>query len=330
MDDVLDVSRALDPERADVYFLRTQETLRQAGRNPPVTMEIFAGRAGLLCGMREVHALLKSVLPVGSEVWSLREGETMVAKEVVLRISAPYGSFGLYETSMLGILASESGWATAARRIADAAAPVPVTCFGARHVHPDVSARMEYAAIVGGCVTSATTAGAALAGTSASGTMPHALVLVCGDTLEAARAFDAAMPAEVPRIVLVDTFKDEAEETLRIAGAMGDRLWGVRLDTPSERGRVTPDLVKELRARLDQSGHVKVKIFVSGGVDLERITLFKALGAPVDGYGVGSAISAAPPIDFTGDLKMVDGQPLAKRGRIPGLTDNPRLQRMTP
>jgi nicotinate phosphoribosyltransferase len=282
----------------------------------------------MLCGMREVHALLQRVLPREAEVWSLAEGDTMSAREVVLRISAPYAAFGLYETAMLGILASESGWATAARAIANAAAPVPVTCFGARHVHPDVSARMEYAAIAGGCATGATPAGAALAGKEAAGTMPHALILIVGDTVAAARAFDEAMPADIARIVLVDTFKDEAEETLRVAEALGNRLWGVRLDTPSERGRVTPDLVKEVRARLDLVGYTKVKIFVSGGVDLERINLFKALNVPVDGYGVGSAISGAQPIDFTGDLKVVDGQPIAKRGRIPGPAANLRLQRI--
>jgi nicotinate phosphoribosyltransferase len=51
-----------------------------------------------------------------------------------------------------------------------------------------------------------------------------------------------------------------------------------------------------------------------------------AQGAPVDGFGVGSAISGAPPIDFTADIKAVEGKPLAKRGRIPGLTPNPRLK----
>lgn len=321
-----DISRALDPERSDIYFTRALETLRAAGRDAVATMEIFSSRAGVLCGMDEVHALLRRVLPAGTEAWSLLEGETMAAREVVLRISAPYSAYGLYETAILGILASESGWATAARAIVDAAAPVPVTMFGARHVHPDVSARMEYAAIIGGCVTSATPAGAHLAGRTASGTMPHALVLLMGDTVDAARAFDAAMDPGVPRIVLVDTFKDEAEETLRVADALGERLWGIRLDTPSERGRVTPDLVKEVRARLDLAGRRAVKIFVSGGLDLARVALFRAQGAPVDGFGVGSAISGAPAIDFTGDLKQIDGRPVAKRGRIPGLSDNPRLR----
>jgi nicotinate phosphoribosyltransferase len=252
----------------------------------------------------------------------------MQAKEVVLRITAPYSTFGLYETAILGVLAHESGWATAARECVEAAEGIPIISFGARHVHPDVSARMEYAAVVGGCVGCATPAGAALAGLSPSGTIPHAMIIIFGDTVEATLAFDRHMPPEVNRIALVDTFKDEAEESLRVAAALGERLWGVRLDTPAERGRVTPDLVKEVRARLDQAGYQHVKIVVSGGIDPSRIQLFRERGAPVDAFGIGSAISGAPPIDFTGDIKAIEGKPIAKRGRIPGITPNPRLKRV--
>ena len=101
---------------------------------------------------------------------------------------------------------------------------------------------------------------------------------------------------------------------------------GVRLDTPAERGRVTPELVCEVRARLDQAGFERVKIVVSGGLDAERIRLFREKGAPVDAFGVGSAISGARPIDFTLDIKAIEGKPIAKRGRIPGITANPRLR----
>ncbi|MFQ6015680.1 MAG: nicotinate phosphoribosyltransferase [Anaerolineae bacterium] len=322
------ISLALADDRADVYFSRTQIVLKKEGLDSVVTMEVFPARRGVLCGMKEVLQLLASVLPETGEVWALEEGEGMEAKEVVLRIRAPYSSFGLYETALLGTLAHESGWATAAREIVQAAGGIPVVSFGARHVHPDVSARMEYAAVVGGCVGCATPAGAKLADLSPTGTIPHAMILIFGDTVEATLAFDRHMPPEVNRIALVDTFKDEAEESLRVAEALGDRLWGVRLDTPAERGRVTPDLVKEVRARLDQAGYGSVKIFVSGGLTLERVKQFVAEGAPVDGLGVGSAISSAPPIDFTGDLKEVGGRPLAKRGRIPGVTSNPRLRKV--
>ncbi len=317
----------LTGDTADVYFSRTQTILAKEGLNPIVAMEIFPGRAGILCGIDEVIDLLRAAAP-DAQVDALDEGAAISEKEVVLRIRARYSTFGLYETPLLGMLAHTTGWATAARAVVDAAAPVPVISFGARHVHPNVSARLEYAAIVGGCIACATPAGARLAGKPPSGTIPHAMVLIFGDTVKATEAFDKWMPRDINRIALVDTFHDEAEDALRVARALGDRLWGIRLDTPTERGRVTPDLVKEVRARLDQAGFPNVKIVVSGGVDLERVQLFKETGAPIDAYGVGSTISAAPPIDFTGDLKEIDGKPIAKRGRIPGITENPRLKRI--
>jgi len=319
----------LSGETTDVYFARTIDILRQEGLNPVATMEVFSSRAGMLCGIEEVKALLAKVLPEDNrEVWALAEGEDVEQKEVVLRITAPYQSYGLYETAICGFLAQSSGWATAARECVAAARGIPIISFGARHVHPSVAGIMDYAAIVGGCVGCSSVAGARLAGIEPAGTMPHTLIIVMGDTVKATVAFDEYIPPEVPRVSLVDTFKDEPEESLRVAEALGKKLDSVRLDTPGERGGVTADLVKEVRARLDLAGFNKVKIFVSGGLDLERITCFVESGAPVDGFGVGSYISGARPIDFTADLHAVAGKPIAKRGRIPGITPNPRLKRV--
>ncbi len=313
---------------ADVYFQRAQTILKQEGLNPLVTMEVFSNGTGVLCGMREALDLLHMVLNKGALVWAAEEGQPFRPKHVVLRIKDTYSPFGLYETAVLGILAQSSGWATAARECVDAAAGVPVISFGARHVHPRVADILDYAAIVGGCIAGSTTLGSQLHGLAPSGTMPHALILIFGDTVRAALAFDNHMPVEVPRVVLVDTFKDEAEESIRVAEALGAKLFGVRLDTPAERGRVTADLVKEVRARLDLAGFHHVKVIVSGGLTPDRIRYFRDSAAPVDSFGVGSFVSGARPIDFTGDLKEIDGVPVAKRGRIPGLTPSDGLRRI--
>jgi nicotinate phosphoribosyltransferase len=313
----------------DVYFQRSADTLAGAGLDPVVTVEYFGERAGLLFGLADALDLVRRSLDGAGEVWAVEDGAPMAAREVVMRVVAPYSRFGRLETALLGMLASCSGWATAAREIVEAAAGTRVISFGARHVHPLVGPIMEQAAVAGGCAGCATPLGAERAGlTAPSGTMPHAMILLFGDTVDAALAFDRHMPDDVLRIVLVDTFKDEAEESLRVARAMGERLRGVRLDTPWERGRVTVELVREVRARLDQAGHRHVGIFVSGGMDAERVRQFVAARAPVDSFGVGMAIAAAPPIGFTADIKEVDGQPRTKRGRIPGITPNPRLQRV--
>ena len=321
--------QVISGETADVYFARTTQVLQAAGVNPTVVMEVFPGRAGVLCGIEESLTLLREVLPAdGAEVWALAEGADVGAREVALRVKAPYLSVGVYETAILGILAHCTAWATAARECVEAAGDVPVFSFGARHVHPNVAHVMDYAAVVGGCVSCSSILGAKLAGVAAAGTSSHAFNLCIGDTVTAFELFDKHMPPEVPRIVLVDTFKDEVEETLRVANALGDRLQAVRLDTPSQRGGVTPALVAEVRAHLDLHGYRHVGIVASGGMTAERIRGFVAEGAPVTAFGVGSAITAAPPNDFTADIHEIDGRPVAKRGRIPGVTHNPRLKRV--
>lgn len=314
---------------SDVYFQRAQKTLADAHLDAVVAMDFFSSKAGVVCGVAEAVRLLGGVLQEGDQAWTIPEGADMGVKETVLRVRAPYSRFGVYETALLGMLSSCSGWATAAREIVQAANGKRVISFGARHVHPLIGPTMEYSAVVGGCAGCATPLGAQLAGLQgASGTMPHAMILLFGDTVKAAKAFDQYMGDDVLRIVLVDTFKDEAEEALRVAEALGKRLRGVRLDTPGERGGVTVDLVKEVRARLDQAGFNHVGIFVSGGLDAARIRAFEASECPIHSYGVGMAISAAPPIGFTADIKEIGGKPITKRGRIPGAAPNPRLARV--
>jgi len=310
----------------DIYFIRTRELLRHMGLDrTPVTAEIFSGKEGVLAGITEAGNLLAG-LPI--EVWSLPEGALFGAKEVIMRISGAYDDFGIYETALLGMLAGSSGWATAASKCSEAAGDKSMVSFGARHVHPAVAPVMDRAAIIGGANGASSILGAKLAGSEPLGTMPHAVMLIVGDTLEVAKHYRQVMPPGSPVIILVDTFKDEAEETLRVAEALGKDLQGVRLDTASERGGVTPGLVREIRARLDQAGCRHVKIFVSGGLTPERIRLLSGAGA--DSFGVGSYISGAPAIDMTMDIKEINGKPVAKRGRIPGVTPSSRLEKLMP
>jgi len=307
----------------DIYFVSAQEVLRHLNlKDTIVTAEIFPRGSGVMCGVPEVLNLLSST-PV--EIWSLSEGEEFSPKEVVMRIKGPYSAFGVFETPILGILAHSSGWATAARECKVAAGEKIVLCFGARHVHPAVAPVMERSAIVGGADGAACILGAKLAGKEPGGTIPHAAILIVGDTVIAAQVFQEAIPPHYSRIILVDTFKDEAEESLRLARALGANLEGVRLDTPEERGGVTPGLVEEVRTRLDQAGFSQVKIVVSGGLNPARI---QALKDKVDIFGVGSYISGRSPIDMTMDLKEIGGEKIAKRGRLPGIIPNPRLKQI--
>lgn len=307
----------------DVYFVTAQEILRHLKlADTVVVAEIFPRHFGVLCGVSEVLNLLAES---NVEVWGLEEGEEFEAKEVIMRIRGPYSEFGIFETPLLGILAHSSGWATAARECKKAAGEKSVICFGARHVHPAVAPVLERSALVGGADGAACILGAKLFGKEPGGTIPHAVILIVGDTVITAKAFEEVIPPRFPRIILVDTFRDEAEESLRVAKVLGGKLLGVRLDTPDERGGVTPELVEEVRERLRQAGFTQVKIVVSGGLNPERIALMRD---KADIFGVGSYISGHPPIDMTMDIKEVAGQKVAKRGRIPGIVPNPRLKRL--
>lgn len=310
----------------DIYFLKTRDVLRAAGLlETPVVAEVFARKGGVFAGTEEVLRLFRT-LPNPPQVESLKEGSTFAAKEVLMRITGTYESFGMYETVLLGMLASSTGWATAARECVDAAEGRNVLCFGARHVHPAIAPVMERAAKIAGCSAMSCILAAKLCGEEPKGTVPHAAILLMGDTVKLAKIYDEQMPADEPRIVLVDTFKDEAEETMRVADCLGAKLSGIRLDTPGERGGVTPDLVREIRWRLDVAGFEKVQVIATGGLTPERIKVMNEAGAGV--YGVGSYITQGTPRDMTMDIKMVDGKPVAKRGRLPGIVPNPRLERV--
>lgn len=305
----------------DIYFLTTMTILNHMNlEDSIVTAEIFARRDGILVGIDEVKNILKDK---DIEMWALPEGSEFKAKETIVRIKGKYSEFGIYESIILGCLASPSGWATASREVSIACGDKGFICFGTRHVHPSVAPVMERAAKIGGASSLSNILAAKILGERPTGTLPHAAFLVAGDTLEVAEVYNEIMPKEFKRIILVDTFKDEVEETLRLADSLGKDLYGIRLDTPSERGGVTVGLVKEMRAKLDIKGYTWVKIFVSGGLTPERIIALKDAG--VDSFGVGSYISGAPAIDMTMDIKEVNGEPIAKRGRIPGIVENDRL-----
>lgn len=316
-------------DRSDVQSQRTQTILRSENVSPDVTLEFSPTRDGVLCGIGEVRALLEKVLPeTGIEVWALNEGREMQAGEVALRIRAAYSVIGLYEMTICGMLASSSGWATAARECVNAAGSIPVVCTAPAYAHPNVVPLIDYAAVIGGCVAVSSILGARLAGVTPTGYMQHALPLLLGDTVKALQSYDRHLPLEIPRIAIVDTFKDEAEEALNVARAFRDRLRGVNVSTPAERGGVTPGLVKEIRAKLDAQGFQHVDIFVTHGVNIDSIRNFVEEGAPVNGFSVDEAIGGAPPLGFSAEIHEIDGAPIARRGRMPGITPSPRLDRV--
>jgi nicotinate phosphoribosyltransferase len=310
-------SEAVREGRAtDAYFLRTEEALDHAGRNPHVVCEVTAdqfptGEWEVLAGLKDVVSLFEG-LPV--DVHALPEG-TLFDGGPVCRIGGNYREFARHETSLLGFLSGASAQATAAREVVEAADGKSVLSFGARHVHPAATAALERSALVGGVDGFSHVAAGEVIGRDPGGTMPHALVICFGNgNQEAAwQAFDEAVAPEVPRVALVDTYSDEADEAVRAAEAID--LDSVRLDTTGSRRGDFRHIAREVRWELDARDHEDVGVFVSGGLGPEEI---RRLRDHVDGFGVGSHISNADPVDFSLDIVEVEGEPAAKRGKLSG------------
>ena len=315
MFDVVPESAIVEGRATDAYFLRTEEALEHAGRNPDVVAEVTAdqfptGEFELLAGLPDAARLL-----AGRDVdVDALLGGTLFDGGPVMRIEGPYLEFCRLETSLLGFLSQPTGMATAALEARRAAPESSILSFGARHVHPSIAGVVDRSAILAGFDGFSHVAAGDLMDREASGTMPHAL-MICfgpGNQEDAWRAFDEAVGEEVPRIALCDTYDDEADEALRAAELGFD---SVRLDTTGSRRGDFRHIVRETRWKLDQHGHEDVDIFVSGGVTPETI---RELRDVADGFGVGSYVTNADPVDFALDIVEVEGEPAAKRGKLSG------------
>ena len=302
----------------DVYFEHTRQILEARGRNPRVRAEFVAKALprdwpwAVLAGIEECVAVLDGY---DVTVRAMAEGTVFRPLQPVFEIEGQYLEFGLLETALLGLLCQATGIATAAARCKRLAGERPLLSFGARRLHPAVTPMIERAAYIGGCDGVSSLAAAELIQRDPTGTIPHALILILGDTVDAVRAFDEAIAPDVPRVALIDTFQDEKFEALRVAEALGERLHAVRLDTPSSRRGDFLQLIREVRWELDLRGYRHVRIYVSGGIGEEEI---QQLAGVADGFGVGSAISAASIVDFSLDIIELETTPLAKRGKWSG------------
>lgn len=325
----------------DAYFNLSKELLEASGREPVVTMQVFQKNEALLAGVEEVIEILRSCagrftdagawLPGWEQlrVDALGDGERISPREPVIHIEGPYSLFAHLETAYLGTLARRTLVATNTARTVEAAAGKSVLFFGARHDHHSNQPGDGWAAHLGGADEVSTDAQGAWWSGSGVGTIPHALIAAYGgDTVAAATAFAERFAERMPITALVDFENDSVGTALAVADALGGKLWGVRLDTAGslvdralwgEMGGFDPtgvncELARRVRSALDEAGHPTVKIVVSGGFDADQIAAFEADGAPVDVYGVGSALLAGSN-DFTADVVRLDGAHVAKAGR---------------
>jgi len=359
--------RIRDGWLADRYFVRTIQTLRHAGRDPEVTMQVFSKSYGIVAGIYESVRMLETQLTAGYEPRHLRiecllEGEDVEPWETVMLVTGPYRAFAHLETTMLGVLARRSLVATNVRRTMDAAGGKPVIFMAPRHDDWRVQTPDGYAALVGGARSVSSDAGGAWWGARGVGTMPHALIAAFdGDVVEATLAFTRYVREHEPDVAivsLVDYDNDVIRDSLAVARAMkaafgAGVLSGVRVDT-SEKiidrsliedeefwgletlTGVNPPLVRRLRDALDEGGFEGVGIVVSGGLNPAKIRRFEQGGVPIAAYGVGSSLlghndgahGLLNGFDYTADVVELNGRPESKVGRRK--RPNPRLCRVDP
>ncbi|ATW87121.1 nicotinate phosphoribosyltransferase [Halohasta litchfieldiae] len=317
--DIVSPEAIREGRATDAYFERTESTLRAADKNPHVAAEVTAdqfpdGEFELLAGIKDAAALLSGH---DLDVDAIPPGRLFDGGPV-LRIEGPYLEFARLETSLLGLLSHASGIATAALEARRAAPDSSVLSFGARHVHPSIAAVVERSALLGGVDGFSHVAAGDVIGREASGTMPHALIICFGNghQEDAWQAFDESVPEDVPRIALCDTFSDEKDEVIRAAEALGDRLDGVRIDTTGSRRGDFRHIIREVRWELDARGREDVDIFLSGGLGPQQLRELRDIA---DGFGVGSYISNAEPVDFALDIVAIDNEPVSKRGKLSGI-----------
>ncbi len=338
----LPVDKMRDGYYSDKYFVRAREILLADTYHPHVTMQVFGKQHAFLGGIDEAIAILKlcSTDWDALTVHALYDGDEIVPWETILLIEGPYDAFAHLETLYLGVLARRTRVGSNTRRVVEAAAPKEVMFFPARHDHWLVQTGDGYAAHIAGAIGVSTDAQASWWGSSGIGTVPHALIAAYGgDTVRATRKFADYSDPDVRLITLVDFDNDCVATSLAVARELGERLYGVRLDTSEmlvdrsvlpQMGHfkptgVTPQLVHNVRAALNTAGFSGVRIVVSGGFTVEKIQQFESARVPVDAYGVGSSLFQGR-FDFTADVVLVNGEPCAKVGRE--YLPNPRLERV--
>jgi len=327
----LPVERMRQGYYSDKYFVRAREILRADQHSPRVTMQVFGKTPAFLGGMDEAIAILKLCADDWSalDVHALYDGDRIEPWETVMLIEGPYDAFAHLETLYLGVMARRTRVGTNVRAVVEAARPKQVMFFPARHDHWLVQTGDGYAAHIAGAIGVSTDAQASWWGSSGIGTVPHALIAAYhGDTALATRKFAEYMDPEVQIITLVDYENDCAATSVEVARSLGDRLWGVRIDTSENLvdksiipvmgafrpTGVNPHLVWNVRNALDSEGFGHVKIVVSGGFTVDKIRSFEEQLVPVDAYGVGSSLFGGR-FDFTADIVLVEGQPQSKVGR---------------
>lgn len=314
------------------YFIKAARIVKENLPNHIVTMQFFQRRdVAYVCGLDEVLSLLQTFAVNPSEliIEALHDGDQIKANEPVLKITGKYENFGFLESLIDGILARRTSVCTNVREVVLAAQHIPVFSMADRQDDFLTQIGDGYATYVGGITRVSTDAQGYLFNGHGIGTMPHALIQVCGgDIVKASEIYLKTYPNE-PITALIDYHNNVVWDSVMLAKHLGPKLAAVRVDTSKSlvdhyfddldnkeglEGVCAP-LIIALRRELDNIGAQHVKIIVSSSFSKEKITKWVKEKIPVDMFGVGTAFVNNLTCGFTGDLVMLDGKPQAKEGR---------------
>jgi len=257
------------------------------------------------------------------DVFAVPEGTPVFANEPILEIEAPIAEAQLVETAVMNIVHVQTLLASKAARVVEAAQGRAVVDFGARRIHGRDAAMQAARAyhIAGVSATSNVEAGRAYA-IPVSGTMAHSYIEAFADEAEAFEAFTRSYPETV---LLVDTYDtvQGVQNVIDLAGKLGEdfKVRAIRLDSGD-----LADLSERARGMLDEAGLSGVDIFASGGLDEYKIADLVAADAPINGFGVGTAMGVsadAPSLEIAYKLTAYAGKGRMKlstgKASYPGL-----------
>lgn len=242
------------------------------------------------------------------DVHAVPEGTPVFGQEPLLEVEAPLPQAQLVETIVLNQVHFQTVAASKAARVVASASGRAVVDFGLRRMHgTDAGLKAVRAFFVAGVHATSNVLGGLLYGVPLRGTMAHSYVQAHESELDAFREFARIWPEAV---LLVDTY-DTAEgvrNVIRLAreGGRAFRVRGVRLDS-GDLGA----LACQSREMLDQAGLGRLEILASGGLDEDAIAALVEAGAPIDAFGVGTALGVsadAPALDMAYKLVWYGGR----------------------
>ncbi|MEX2486498.1 MAG: nicotinate phosphoribosyltransferase, partial [Nitriliruptoraceae bacterium] len=277
-------------------------------------------RLGVDAGVRD--ELAEFTIDQG-EVWAVPEGTVLLAQEPVLEVTAPLPVAQLLETAVMNLVQYPMLVATKAARCSLVAAGGLLADFGFRRAHGiETGIEAALAAYIGGGFATSNVEAGRRYDVPTTGTMAHSYVQAFTDERDAFRRFASDHPEH--SVLLVDTYDtvEGVRRAIEVCHELDIQPRGVRLDSGD-----LGELAVEARRLLDDAGFEESRVIVSGGLDEYAIHELVQSGAPVDGFGVGTALTVSqdhPGLDIVYKLVDYDGRSVAKFSGVKSTFPGPK------